>query len=223
MGLALSLKDGSLNLSNMWTRRLSETASGNVRALFQLTIFLFFIFAFCLFFFCFGFVLYLVTSVIGDYAWLICKMEAFSCRHNMCLMHPNYVCTRIVFHLYTEIPNLFMSICIFFFLLFLWEEVNQKTKKASKSFRNMSWTQLVNVFWTIKKYSFGLYICIFVFGDYLLLTDRACSGLWFIYCDRMGQERREIICFWTAEGTFMFGSSKSVEYHGNMQLWKPLS
>ncbi|KAL6175796.1 hypothetical protein ACLB2K_052435 [Fragaria x ananassa] len=30
MGLALSLKDGSLNLSNMWTRRLSETASGNI-------------------------------------------------------------------------------------------------------------------------------------------------------------------------------------------------
>ncbi|KAK9927556.1 hypothetical protein M0R45_024737 [Rubus argutus] len=30
MGLALSLRDGSLNLSNMWTRQLSETASGNI-------------------------------------------------------------------------------------------------------------------------------------------------------------------------------------------------
>ncbi|XP_050375706.1 chaperone protein dnaJ 13 [Argentina anserina] len=30
MGLALSLKDGSLNLSNVWTRELSETTSGNI-------------------------------------------------------------------------------------------------------------------------------------------------------------------------------------------------
>lgn len=30
MGLALSLKDGSLNLSNAWTRQLSETITGNV-------------------------------------------------------------------------------------------------------------------------------------------------------------------------------------------------
>lgn len=30
MGLALSLRDGSLNLSNIWTRQLSETASGNI-------------------------------------------------------------------------------------------------------------------------------------------------------------------------------------------------
>ncbi|RZC31066.1 Chaperone protein dnaJ 13 isoform E [Glycine soja] len=30
MGIALSLKDGSLNLSNLWTRQLSETASGHI-------------------------------------------------------------------------------------------------------------------------------------------------------------------------------------------------
>jgi len=30
MGIAMSLKDGSLNLSNSWTRQLSETATGNV-------------------------------------------------------------------------------------------------------------------------------------------------------------------------------------------------
>ncbi|KAJ7944746.1 putative Chaperone protein dnaJ [Quillaja saponaria] len=30
MGLALSLSDGSLNLSNSWTRQLSETAAGNI-------------------------------------------------------------------------------------------------------------------------------------------------------------------------------------------------
>ncbi|KAI4315263.1 hypothetical protein L6164_028093 [Bauhinia variegata] len=30
-GLAVSLKDGSLNLSNSWTRQLSETASGNIQ------------------------------------------------------------------------------------------------------------------------------------------------------------------------------------------------
>lgn len=34
MGLALSLKDGSLNLSNAWTRQLSETITGNVSFLF---------------------------------------------------------------------------------------------------------------------------------------------------------------------------------------------
>ncbi|KAI5655706.1 hypothetical protein M9H77_32893 [Catharanthus roseus] len=31
MGLALSLKDGSLNLSNAWTRQLSETITGNIQ------------------------------------------------------------------------------------------------------------------------------------------------------------------------------------------------
>ncbi|XP_059440949.1 chaperone protein dnaJ 13-like [Corylus avellana] len=31
MGVAMSLKDGSLNLSNSWTRQLSETASGNIQ------------------------------------------------------------------------------------------------------------------------------------------------------------------------------------------------
>ncbi|MED6157045.1 Chaperone protein dnaJ 13 [Stylosanthes scabra] len=31
MGLALSLQDGSLNLSNLWTRQLSETASGHIQ------------------------------------------------------------------------------------------------------------------------------------------------------------------------------------------------
>ncbi|KAG4386355.1 hypothetical protein GLYMA_11G032400v4 [Glycine max] len=30
MGIAMSLKDGSLNLSNLWTRQLSETASGHI-------------------------------------------------------------------------------------------------------------------------------------------------------------------------------------------------
>lgn len=30
MGLAMSLRDGSLNLSNLWTRQLSETASGHI-------------------------------------------------------------------------------------------------------------------------------------------------------------------------------------------------
>lgn len=29
-GLAMSLKDGSINLSNLWTRQLSETSNGNV-------------------------------------------------------------------------------------------------------------------------------------------------------------------------------------------------
>lgn len=32
MGLSMSLRDGSLNLSNTWVRQLSETASGNVCA-----------------------------------------------------------------------------------------------------------------------------------------------------------------------------------------------
>jgi DnaJ family protein C protein 11 len=31
MGLAMSLRDGSLNLSNSWTRQLSETANGNIQ------------------------------------------------------------------------------------------------------------------------------------------------------------------------------------------------
>lgn len=31
MGIAMSLRDGSLNLSNSWTRQLSETATGVVR------------------------------------------------------------------------------------------------------------------------------------------------------------------------------------------------
>lgn len=31
MGISMSLKDGSLNLSNSWTRQLSETANGNIR------------------------------------------------------------------------------------------------------------------------------------------------------------------------------------------------
>lgn len=31
MGVAMSLKDGSLNLSNSWTRQLSETATGNIQ------------------------------------------------------------------------------------------------------------------------------------------------------------------------------------------------
>ncbi|GAB4858038.1 Chaperone protein dnaJ 13 [Ancistrocladus abbreviatus] len=31
MGLAMSLKDGSLNLSNLWTRQLSETSNGNIQ------------------------------------------------------------------------------------------------------------------------------------------------------------------------------------------------
>ena len=30
MGIAMSLRDGSINLSNSWTRQLSETTSGNV-------------------------------------------------------------------------------------------------------------------------------------------------------------------------------------------------
>lgn len=30
MGVAMSLRDGSINLSNSWTRQLSETAHGNV-------------------------------------------------------------------------------------------------------------------------------------------------------------------------------------------------
>ena len=30
MGISMSLEDGSLNLSNSWTRQLSETANGNV-------------------------------------------------------------------------------------------------------------------------------------------------------------------------------------------------
>ncbi|CAM8898279.1 unnamed protein product [Rhodiola kirilowii] len=33
MGLAMSLKDGSINLSNVWTRQLSETSSGNIQLL----------------------------------------------------------------------------------------------------------------------------------------------------------------------------------------------
>lgn len=36
MGLAMSLKDGSINLSNTWTRQLSETANGNVSFLFYI-------------------------------------------------------------------------------------------------------------------------------------------------------------------------------------------
>ncbi|KAK7252678.1 hypothetical protein RIF29_36796 [Crotalaria pallida] len=31
MGIALSLRDGSLNLSNLWTRQLSETATGHIQ------------------------------------------------------------------------------------------------------------------------------------------------------------------------------------------------
>ncbi|XP_022154039.1 chaperone protein dnaJ 13 [Momordica charantia] len=31
MGISMSLKDGSLNLSNAWTRQLSETANGNIQ------------------------------------------------------------------------------------------------------------------------------------------------------------------------------------------------
>ncbi|XP_061357836.1 chaperone protein dnaJ 13 [Gastrolobium bilobum] len=31
MGVAMSLRDGSLNLSNLWTRQLSETASGHIQ------------------------------------------------------------------------------------------------------------------------------------------------------------------------------------------------
>ncbi|CAL0331697.1 unnamed protein product [Lupinus luteus] len=31
MGIAMSLRDGSLNLSNLWTRQLSETASGHIQ------------------------------------------------------------------------------------------------------------------------------------------------------------------------------------------------
>ncbi|KGN55866.1 chaperone protein dnaJ 13 [Cucumis sativus] len=31
MGISMSLKDGSLNLSNSWTRQLSETANGNIQ------------------------------------------------------------------------------------------------------------------------------------------------------------------------------------------------
>ncbi|KAB1217015.1 Chaperone protein dnaJ 13 [Morella rubra] len=31
MGIAMSLRDGSLNLSNSWTRQLSETATGNIQ------------------------------------------------------------------------------------------------------------------------------------------------------------------------------------------------
>ncbi|KAL5750919.1 hypothetical protein ACOSP7_025522 [Xanthoceras sorbifolium] len=31
MAVAMSLRDGSINLSNIWTRQLSETASGNIR------------------------------------------------------------------------------------------------------------------------------------------------------------------------------------------------
>ncbi|KAK7307787.1 hypothetical protein VNO77_41155 [Canavalia gladiata] len=31
MGIAMSLRDGSLSLSNLWTRQLSETASGNIQ------------------------------------------------------------------------------------------------------------------------------------------------------------------------------------------------
>ncbi|KAK7309053.1 hypothetical protein RJT34_05478 [Clitoria ternatea] len=31
MGVAMSLKDGSLNLSNLWTRQLSETSSGHIQ------------------------------------------------------------------------------------------------------------------------------------------------------------------------------------------------
>ncbi|KAE9613149.1 hypothetical protein Lal_00027622 [Lupinus albus] len=31
MGIAMSLQDGSLNLSNLWTRQLSETASGHIQ------------------------------------------------------------------------------------------------------------------------------------------------------------------------------------------------
>lgn len=31
MGLAVSLKDGSVNLSNVWTRQLSETSNGNIQ------------------------------------------------------------------------------------------------------------------------------------------------------------------------------------------------
>lgn len=31
MGLAISLKDGSINLSNIWTRQLSETSNGNIQ------------------------------------------------------------------------------------------------------------------------------------------------------------------------------------------------
>lgn len=30
MGLAMSLRDGSVNLSNTWTRQLSDTTHGNV-------------------------------------------------------------------------------------------------------------------------------------------------------------------------------------------------
>ncbi|KNA21480.1 hypothetical protein SOVF_042810 [Spinacia oleracea] len=32
-GLAMSLKDGSINLSNLWTRQLSETSNGNIQLL----------------------------------------------------------------------------------------------------------------------------------------------------------------------------------------------
>lgn len=35
MAVAMSLRDGSINLSNTWTRQLSETANGNVSYLLE--------------------------------------------------------------------------------------------------------------------------------------------------------------------------------------------
>lgn len=51
MGLSMSLRDGSLNLSNTWVRRLSESTSGNVCAFLVAVYSFYFIF----FGYCWGF------------------------------------------------------------------------------------------------------------------------------------------------------------------------